>query len=240
MSAYTKDTIFNGRIQIRQHATGYRFSIDAVLLAHYARPAPLDKILDLGTGCGVIPLILSYRHPETSIIGIEIQQDLASIAMTNIKENSLEERIRIFCMDMKEVSQQVTNGPVDLIVSNPPFRKTKSGRINPDSERAIARHELKATLADVMETAGRMLRTMGRLVLIYPAERLADILSLMRASRIEPKILYPIYSGKETHAKLVIVEGAKGGRTHLKISPPVYIYKDRGVYSESMQKMFEP
>jgi tRNA1Val (adenine37-N6)-methyltransferase len=240
MKSLTTDTFFNGCIQVKQNRSGYRFSIDAVLLAWHSDPGPDDFILDLGTGCGIIPMILAYRYPGIRIYGIEIQSDLAEIARLNVEENNMADRIFIRCMDMKTLSHDVTSGAVDMVVCNPPFRKARSGRLNPDQERAIARHELKATLHDVIKTAHGMLRPSGRLVIVYPAERITDILSQMRDSGIEPKWIRMIHSGKNTNAKLMLIEGKKGARPALKIGPPLIIYRENGIYSDEVEKMFNP
>lgn len=240
MTSLTTDSFFNGCIQVKQNRSGYRFSIDAVLLAWHADPSPNDTILDLGTGCGIIPMILAYRHPEVKIYGIEVQTELADIANLNITENGMEDQITILQKDMKTMKHADTSGPVDLAVSNPPFRKSQSGRINPNEQRAIARHEIKTTLFDVVDTARRMLKTSGKFVMIYPAERLTDILSQMRASGIEPKSIRTVYSGQNTTAKMIIVEGKKGGRSGLKIDSPLYIYRENGSYSDEVEKIFKP
>jgi len=240
MKSLTADSFFNGRIQIKQHRSGYRFSIDAVLLAAHARPGPEDTVLDLGTGCGIIPMILAYRNPGIDVYGIEVQTDLADIAALNITENGLNDQITVLCMDMKALNLEMTSGPVDLVVSNPPFRKAESGRINPNRQRAVARHEIKATLYDVVETGRRMLRTGGRFVIIYLAERMTDILTQMRKAGIEPKSIRTIHSGIETVAKLVLVEGKKGGRAGIKIGPPLIIYRKNGAYTDEVEKMFMP
>ncbi len=240
MKSLTADSFFNGRIQIKQHRSGYRFSIDAILLAAHARPGPEDTVLDLGTGCGIIPMILAYRNPGIDVYGIEVQTDLADIAALNITENGLNDQITVLCMDMKALNLEMTSGPVDLVVSNPPFRKAESGRINPNRQRAVARHEIKATLFDVVETGRRMLRTGGRFVMIYLAERMTDILTQMRKAGIEPKSIRTIHSGIETVAKLVLVEGKQGGRAGIKIGPPLIIYRKNGAYTDEVEKMFMP
>ena len=240
MKSLTADSFFNGRIQVKQHRSGYRFSIDAVLLASHARPGPEDTVLDLGTGCGIIPMILAYRNPGIKVYGIEVQTDLADIAALNITENGLDYQIALLCMDMKALILEMTSGPVDLVVSNPPFRKADSGRINPNRQRAVARHEIKATLYDVVETGRRMLRTGGRFVMVYSAERMADILTQMRTAGIEPKSIRMIHSGIETAAKLVLVEGKKEGRAGIKIGPPLIIYRKNGSYTDEVEKMFMP
>ncbi len=237
----TTDAFFNGRITVKQNQTGYRFSIDAVLLAFYANPRPGDTIVDLGTGCGIIPLILAYRRPHTTIFGIELQNELAEIASLNVKENAMNDRIKILLSDMKDLKSDMVNGPVDLVVSNPPFRIINSGRINPNSQRAVARHEIKSTLSDMVETARRLLSVSGRLVTIYPAERITDVLTHMRSAGVEPKFLRTIHSACGTEAKRILVEGIKGGRPGgIKIGPPLIIYRPNGAYTDEVGKMFEP
>lgn len=240
MNLLTADTFFNGRIRVKQNRAGYRFSIDAVLIAGLTIPSPDDTVLDLGTGCGIIPLILAYRHPKIKVYGIEVQQQLADLATINVEENRMKDRITIHCMDMKKLKHDMMSGPVDLVVSNPPYRKAESGRINPDQQRAVARHEIKATLSDVVETAQRMLRNAGRFVTVYPAERMADILIQMRSAGLEPKSLRTVHSDRHTDAKLIIVEGKKGGRPGLKIGSPVIIYRKDGSYTDEVQEMFKP
>ena len=146
MSSYTTDTFFDGKIRVMQNRRGYRFSIDAVLLAYHAAPRAQEKVLDLGTGCGIIPLILASRRSDLKIFAVEIQTELAGLADSNVHQNQLQDHIQVLCTDMKLVTQKMTSGPFDLIVSNPPYHKPGSGRINPDAQRAVARHEIKASL----------------------------------------------------------------------------------------------
>ncbi len=240
MNKFTPDTFLNGSIIIRQNSSGYRFSIDAVLLADYIRPKPLDTIVDLGTGSGIIPLILAHRYPETEYIGIEIQKDLADLAQRNVQENALQERIKIICRDMTLITGKTVSGPVDMVISNPPYRRPGSGRINPDSQRAVARHEIKITLDGIVKTANRLLRTAGKFILIYPAERITDLLVTMRLAGLEPKQLRVIHSRKGGEAKLVLIEGVKGGRPGIKIAPPLFIYKNKIDYTDEVEKMFFP
>jgi len=240
MECLTTDSLFNGSIRVKQHQSGYRFSLDAVLLAQHAMPNPDDTVLDLGTGCGIIPLILAYRYPKIKVYGIEIQTKLADIATLNIAENGMEDRITIYCKDLKRLKHGMTCGPVDLVVTNPPYRKLESGRLNPDQQRAVAKHEIKATLFDVVETARGMLRTSGRFVIIYPAERMPDIIIQMRSAGIEPKYIRMIHSSRQRNAKRILVEGINGGRHGIKIGPPLIIYRKKSVYSDEVQAMFMP
>ena len=238
MPSYTTDTFFNGRIQVRQERAGYRFSIDAVLLAHHAAPRSGNRIIDLGTGCGIIAMIMAFRNPGIKIYGVELQDELVELAISNVKANRLQDRISVLGIDMKKIKPHHVEGPVDLIVSNPPFRRPGSGKLNPDDQRAVARHEIKAKLHDVIDTARRTLKTAGRLVTIYTAERTADILHQMRTAGIEPKHIRMIHSHSLSDAKLVLVEGLKGGKPGLKIPPPLIIYGENGEYTDEVQKMF--
>jgi len=240
MNSYTTDTFFNGRIQVKQNQAGYRFSIDAVLLADQAAPRSGDKVIDLGTGCGIISLIMAYCNPDITVYAVEVQEELTQLAISNVKNNSLQDCITVLGADMKTMKPDMTAGPVDLVVCNPPYRRPGAGRINPDNQRAVARHELKANLQDVIVTARRMLKTAGRFVTIYTAERTADILCQMRIDSIEPKYFRTIHSNPGSEAKLILVEGIKGGNPGLKIAPPLIVYDQNGDYTDEVQQMFDP
>jgi tRNA1(Val) A37 N6-methylase TrmN6 len=236
----SSDTFFNGRIRINQSRSGYRYAIDAVLLTSYARIKTGNTIIDLGTGCGIIPIMLAYRYPEVKIYGIEIQKELADLALRNVEENRMTDQIRILCGDMKHPIPEAVLKPVDLVISNPPYRKAGSGRVNPNRQRATARHEICVTLFEVVETARRLLKKSGRFVMIYPAERTADVLNGMRKASIEPKSLQTIHSYADTDAKLILFEGIKGGRAGMRISSPLIIYREDGRYTDAVEKMFAP
>jgi len=239
MSDLTTDTFFKGRLKIKQARTGYRFSIDAVLLAHYVNPRPADTILDLGTGCGIIPLMLAFRHPDVTLYGIEIQASLADLASVNVVANGLENRITILQQDLKNLVPGTLSHRVNTVVCNPPFRKVNSGRLNPHEQRAIARHEIMATLPDVIAAASHMLSLGGRFVIIYAVERLADMLVCMRAAQIEPKRMRMVHSNNGREAKLFLVEGVKGANPGLIIDAPLIIYSQEGTYTEEVAQMLE-
>ena len=240
MSFHTLDTFFDGRIRVRQSRSGYRFSVDAVLLAHQVSPKPGQSILDLGTGCGIIPLILAHRHADISVQGVEVQEDLARLAEGNVVDNRLEDRVRVFHMDLNDLPDPRVASPVDWVVSNPPFRGAETGRVNPDRQRAVARHEIRATLKQVVAAARRTLRTAGRFAAVFPAERLTDLLLEMRAGGIEPKRLRFVQSRREGPVKRVLVEGGKGARAGILIDPPVVLYREDGSYDVAAAAMFRP
>ncbi len=240
MDLLAADTFLNGNVSVKQNINGYRFSIDAVLLAGHVKTNSGDRILDIGTGSGIISLILAYRNPQINIYGVEVQKSLADIAAQNVKDNNIEDRVKILCADIKNLNADMISGPFDIVVSNPPYRKAESGRVNPDNQRAVARHEIDITLTDIFKAANRLLNISGRLIIIYPSERIVDMVTQMRLSGIEPKYFRFIYSKSNSESKLVIVEGIKGGRAGAKIVSPLVIYSDDGTYTDEVNRMFMP
>ncbi|MCF8023904.1 MAG: methyltransferase [Desulfobacteraceae bacterium] len=241
MNSLTHDTFFNGRISVKQPLNGYRFSIDAVILGNLADVKPGDRILELGTGCAVIPLILCFRHPGMGeVFGVEIQHELARIAAENTADNHMSDRITILQKDIKSITPTDTNGTVEAVICNPPHFAEKSGRVNPDSQRAVARHEIAMKLSDLTSTASLMLSPGGRLIVIYPSERVVDLISAMRGAGIEPKQLRMIHSAPGDCALRVLTHGIKGGNSGIRIDPPLYIRSDPLHYSEEVDAMFKP
>ncbi|MGD8344581.1 MAG: tRNA1(Val) (adenine(37)-N6)-methyltransferase [Desulfobacterales bacterium] len=240
MNHQETDSFFDGKLLVKQDPAGYRFSIDAILVASHARPRAKERVLDLGTGCGIIPLILAYRRPDIAVFGIEIQKELAQMALSNVNANHLQDQITVLCRDMRELKPDSIGGPVDLVVCNPPYHRSTAGRINPDRQRAIARHELKINLTDMLQTAKRMLRTAGRFVTIYTAERMTDLFVQMRANGIEPKSMRTIHGQLSAEARLILVSGVKGAQPGTRLDPPLIVYDTRGDYSPEILKMFEP
>ena len=237
---YTEDTFFHGQLKVRQQKDGYRYSIDAVILASFIQPGPKDTIVDLGTGCGIIPMILAFRCNTIKIFGVEIQKELAEIARANISANRMEDRTGIIDSDMKSVNHNMVDGPVDIILSNPPYRKMDSGRINPHQIKTVARHELAVTLDYVVGTAKRLLRTAGKFGVIYPSWRTVDLLMSMKENNIEPKRLRTVHSRFGDEARLIMVEGVKGGQAGLMVEAPLYIYEKDDVYTVEVENMFLP
>lgn len=236
----TRDTFFNGKVTIKQERAGYRFSIDAVILAHRVRPKPGARVVDLGTGCGIVPLIVAYRHPGIQIFGLEIQKALADIAAVNVRDNGMQDTVRIVHRDMQTIQPAMFQGPVDIVVSNPPFHKAASGRINPNQQRAVARHEIRVTLFDVVKCASDILQRSGLFVLVYPSERLPELIQNMESCGLEPKHVRFIHSRTDSESRLMLMEGIKQGRPGLKVGPPIIIYNEKGTYTEEVEAMFLP
>jgi tRNA1Val (adenine37-N6)-methyltransferase len=236
----TGDTFFDGRLRVAQSRLGYRFSIDAVLLAHFVEPRPGQTLIDLGTGCGIIPLMLVFRHPRIRVWGVEIQPELVDLAADNVRVNHMADRIRILQADMRSITPDMFAGPVDVVCSNPPYHRGRSGRLNPDGQRALARHEIAIDLPALLQASRRALKTGGRFVTIYPAERAAELISHMRSMNLEPKRLRPVHSKGQTDARRVLVEGRAAGRPGLTIAPPLIVYGEDGEYSAEVRRMLLP
>lgn len=209
----------NGRLRLIQSKNGYRFSIDAVLVSEFVSTKPGDIVVDLGAGCGVISLLLLLTRDIAYAVGIEIQPDLADQARRNTALNGFSNKMGIVLADIR--SLPLAPCIADVIVCNPPYRRKNSGRVNPDLQRAIARHELKATLDDIVESSERILKPGGKLAIIYPAGRLVDLLVRMRSLGLEPKRARVIYPTIQSESKMVLVEANKGGKAGLKILPPL-------------------
>ncbi len=236
----TRDSLFNGRLTVCQEEKGYRFSLDAVLLAGLTRVRTEDRVIELGTGCGVIPLVLSYRGKTNHrIVGLEIQPELARLAAENVDENGMADRIDIREMDLRQVSSHFAPGSFDLVLSNPPYRKPGSGRISPNRQKATARHELTATLADVFAAARYLLPEGGRIALIYPAARIGHLLHSAQEQNFSPKHMRIIYSYPNGPGRLVHLESIKNGGEEVLVEPPLYIYREDGQYTDAMQDLYE-
>jgi tRNA1Val (adenine37-N6)-methyltransferase len=222
----TLDEFLDGRLRLIQSAKGYRFSIDAVLLAQFVTVKPRDVVVDLGSGCGIISLLLLLEKTVARIVAMEIQGDLADQTVRNAALNGVADRMGVLLADLRQVPFRK---PVaDVVVCNPPFRRPGSGRVNPDRQRAIARHEIMASLNDILSAANAVLKPRGRVALIYPAGRLVELLVRMRAFDFEPKRLQVVYPSMEEESKLVLVEGARGGKGGVKVLPPLI---DQGDFS---------
>lgn len=213
------DPFLDGRLKLIQSKDGYRFSIDAVFLSEFVTIKPGDVVVDLGTGCGIIPLILLLTKPVRYVFGLEIQKDLALQAARNAVINGFDDKMEVILGDIKNPS--ISKKSADVVICNPPYRKVKSGRINPDVRRAIARHELMASIDDILHAAREILRKKGRLAMIYPAERLVGILARMRRFTLEPKRLQINYPDQQSGAKLALIEAYLGGKPGLEILPPL-------------------
>ncbi len=216
----TLDTFSNGSLHVLQKKKGYRFSVDSILLGQFTRVRKNERVIDLGTGCGILPLLLSQTTKAHSFVGVEIQKGLAECAKKNVVLNRLEGRIEILGQDFRELKKAFPPGSFHVVLSNPPYRKQRSGRINPSFEKAVARHEVEGTLLDLISTASYLLPPKGRCYLIFPAVRTVDLLVSLRGGKLEPKRLQFVYPRREAEAKFVLAESVKASGVELKILSP--------------------
>ena len=238
-STLSHDTLFDGQITCTQSRQGYRFSIDAVLLAHFVSPRRQDRVLDLGAGCGVVSLILAYRHPAISLTCLEIQDSLLDLIRANIAQNGLADRMQSVAGDLRHMHGLLPAGGFDLVVCNPPYYAVGSGQRNPNDEQAVARHELKADLADILRAAAFALRTKGRLALIYPATRGAALIAALRQFHLEPKRLQAVHPYPGAAASLLLVEAVNRGGEELAVLPPLYVHDEpAGDYSPALAAFY--
>lgn len=225
-------------LKIIQHPSAFCFGTDAVLLSHFADVRKGDRVVDLGTGTGIIPILLAGRTEAATIIGIEIQEPMAEMARRSIALNGLEDRIQILYGDLKEAPNFLGKGYMDVVVSNPPYKKQGSGIVSREDAHAIARHELRCTLEDVIRVASSMLRSGGRFCLIHQSDRMMDILFLMREHHIEPKRIRLIHSFVDQAPNLVLLEGIRNGKPYLTWMPPLIIREQDGSYTSEINEIY--
>lgn len=235
----TLDALLNGRLLVVQKKAGYRVSLDAILLARFVGVRGRERVVDLGAGNGVVALLLARLHRGVRVVGLEIQEEMAARAQRSIRLNRLEKRVAVVRGDVRAVGALLSPESFDLAVCNPPYRRASSGRISPDPERRVARHEVQGDLGDFIRSGYFLLRRGGKMALIYPAPRTADLLEAMRQEAIEPKRLRLVHSFRESPASLILVEGVKEGRAELKIMAPLYVYSRVGRYTREMKAILE-
>ncbi len=241
--SFTVDSFFDGAIFCKQNKDGYRFSLDAVLAAHFPRFQKSDTVLDLGCGCGIIGIILIYRwkHLLKKVVGLEIQPSLAQLAKENIEVNGFTNVMHIVEGDIEEIGNYFKAESFSKVICNPPFYKTSRGRRNVNQEAYIARHQVKTTLEKVIDAARFCVQNRGYVTIIYPAEGIAELIGTLRSRKLEPKRIQLIYSHQEDEtAQLVLIDSMKNGGEGAKLIRPLYIYsKKNGPYSKDMQKMYD-
>lgn len=240
---YTDDSVFDGSLKCRQHKKGYRFSIDAVLAAHFHTPAKGEKILDLGCGCGIIGLVMMYRWSEliSSLHSLEIQPSLKSLADYNYSANGFDDTCTSHLGDVKNILNYFRAESFSHVVCNPPFYHVESGRQSLDNESKIARHQIAGSLDEFIRAASTAVQNRGSVVFIYPAEMFTELTGALAEARLTLKSIQFIYSYPDStkDAKLVLVKCIKNGGRGVKIHQPFYVYSEKnGSYSSEMQRLY--
>lgn len=233
------DDLLLGNMKLIQSRRGYRFSLDAVLLAHFPDLKGVNHVVDLGTGSGIIPLLLAFRSRFIRITGIEIQEVLAERANRNVALNALQDQIRIIKGDIKEINRLINAESCDLVISNPPFYKINEGHISKNEEQSIARHELQIKLPELIEKSGYLLKKGGRLALIHRVDRIIEILEIIKKQFFIPKKIRMIHSRIDEPAKLFLLEVQKQGKGQLSVLPPFIIYEKNNDYSPELKAYYQ-
>ena len=230
----TIDRVFDGRVAVIQRRDGFRFALDSLLLARFVELRGRERIVDLGAGNGVIALSLGVLNRGVEVTGVELQEAMVDRAERGAALNALGERFRMVRGDVRRVETDFATRSFDAAVSNPPYRPLRSGRVNPDRERLLARHEVEGGLADFVRAGVYLLRHRGRMCLVYPSERAVELFSVMRQQGLEPRRVRFVHSFAGAAATLILAEGVKGARTGLTVLPPLVIYRREDEYTDEM------
>lgn len=223
---------------IIQNRDGFCFGMDAVLLSGFARVREKERTLDLGTGTGIIPILLSAKTKGEHFTGLEIQAKSVDMARRSVLLNDLADRISIVEGDIKEAASIFGRASFDVVTSNPPYMTGKHGLLNPREPKAVARHEVLCTLEDVVGQASALLKENGRFYLVHRPFRLAEIMAAMIKHRLEPKRMRLVYPFADKEPNMVLLEGLKGGKSRITVEKPLIVYQKPGVYTEEICEIY--
>ena len=232
------DDLQRGGLRVIQRADAFRFGTDAVLLADFAAPRRHDRVCDLGTGTGIIPLLLYARENTISADAVEIQPDMADMAARSMALNGLNEKIRVLPGDLRSIRTLLPHARYDLVTCNPPYGKAGSTLLNPDASKRLARHEESCAIEDVACAAAWLLQNGGRLCCVFPAARMIELSDAMRKYRMAPKRIRMVHSRVEKAAHLCLMEGMLDARPGLIIEPPLVIYDENNAYTPELRRIY--
>lgn len=232
------DDLQRNGYRIIQKKDGFCFGMDAVLLSGFARVRAGERALDLGTGTGIIPILLSAKTQGMHFTGLEIQSQIAQMAARSVRLNGLEERVEIVEGDICQSSALFGRSSFEVVTSNPPYMTTQHGLKNPDSVKAISRHEVLCTLEDVIREAAALLKPGGRFYMVHRPRRLAEIITVLRSYKLEPKRLKMVHPFVDRAANMVLIEAVRGGGVMMAVEAPVVVFQAPGVYSEEITGVY--
>ena len=231
------DLQING-YKIIQHPDKFCFGMDAVLLSSFAKVKKGEKALDLGTGTGILPILLEAKTDGQHFTGLEIQPESAEMAARSVLLNDLNSKIDIIEGDIKEASQIFGKGTMDVVTSNPPYMTNHHGLKNPNDAKAIARHELLCSLEDLIRETAAVLKPRGRCYFVHRPFRLVEIITLMKKYKLEPKRMRLVYPFVDKEPNMVLIEGVRGGGPQLTVEAPLIVYNEPGKYTEEIYKIY--
>lgn len=232
------DELHRNGYRIIQNPSRFCFGMDAVLLSGYAKVKEGETALDLGTGNGIIPILLEAKTKGKHFTGLEIQEESADMARRSVALNGLDEKIKIITGDIKEAGEMFEAASFDVITSNPPYMIGQHGLVNPDSPKAIARHELLCTLEDIIRVSARLLCTGGRFYLVHRPFRLAEIMNMLVKYRLEPKRMRLVYPFVDKEPNMVLLEALRGGNSRIRVEKPLIVYKEPGIYTDEIYDIY--
>ena len=232
------DDLQRNGYRIIQKKKGFCFGMDAVLLSGFAQVKEGEVAVDLGTGTGIIPILLEAKTKGKHFTGLEIQKVVAEMAEMSVRLNHLEDRVDIERGDIKEARRLFGKASFDVVTSNPPYMNDNHGLKNPDLPKAIARHEVFCTLDDVCREASLLLRSGGRFYMVHRPHRLAEIITALKTYRLEPKRMKLVHPFADKDANMVLIEAVRGGRSMMKVEAPVIVYQKPGVYTQEIYDIY--
>ena len=233
------DDLERNGYRLIQNPEVFCFGIDAILLAHFARVSNhKQKILDIGTGTGIIPIVMHAIYQKGHYTGIDIQEQMIEMANRSVMLNEIEADVQMKTVDIKEYKEHFNSGEFDIITCNPPYMKGDCGLKNEHPSKTIARHEVACTLEDIISAASYMLKYGGKMCMIHRPHRLVDILATMRQYKIEPKVMRMIYPKQGKEPTMVLVEGVKNGRPELRVQTPLIVYNEDGTYTDEINEIY--
>lgn len=232
----TLDDLEYNDLKIIQNKFGYKFSTDSVLLANFGRAKKSDVYVDLCSGSAVVAILFLCKNNLSKGFAVEIQEQLAEMAERSIKLNGLEDKIKVINSDLKNSAEIFGFETVDVVTVNPPYNKM--GEMSETSEIAIATHEVKTNLKDILQTASKILKYGGKLFMVHRADRLADIIFELKSNRLEPKVLRVVYPKQTKAPNLVLIEAKKGAKSGLKIEKPLILNNEDGTETEELKKIY--
>ncbi len=233
----TIDDLQNG-YKIIQKGNSFRYGVDAVLLAEFVQIKQENSVIDLGTGTGIIPILIYAKGKARDITAVEIQTDMAEMAGRSFRVNGLEKNIKVLNMDLRDSPELLGRAKYDCVVTNPPYMKKECGINNPSKTKAVSRFEILCSLEEVLRVAKDLLKPGGKLFMVHRTDRLADIIYEMRNNSIEPKRIRFVHPAPGKKPNLLLIEGARGGNKELKFMDPLYIHDEKGEYSEEIQRIY--
>ena len=232
------DDLERNGYRIIQNENGFCFGMDAVLLSGFIKAKKNDSFIDLGTGTGIIPILVRAKTECRDLTGLELQKDCCDMAARSVRLNGLEDDIKIVAGDICKAGEIFGKGSFDIAASNPPYIKAKAGLVNPASEKALARHEISCTFEDVAGQASLLLKPGGKFFLVHRPERLAEIIYTLKQYDLEPKRLKMVHSYIDSQACMFLLEASKGGNPAMRSEKPLIIYKDKNVYSDEIREIY--